>query len=100
MIILVIIALLILSYFGFNLRNLVNAPTTQDNFSYTSSFVVGIWNDYLKAPLSYIWNQVFIPLIWNPFIDNLTKMKNNQPTNVELSAPSVVPPGAVVTPVQ
>ena len=30
MILLIIVALLVLSYFGFNLRNIVNSPTAQD----------------------------------------------------------------------
>ncbi len=70
MIIVIVIALLILSYFGFNLRNIANSPTTQDNFSYVWGLIVHVWNDYLKTPAVFIWN-IFINYIWNPAINNL-----------------------------
>ena len=97
-IILIVIALLVLSYFGFNLRTLVSAPNTQDNFSLVGNFVSNIWNNYLKGPAVYLWSDIFIPLIWNPFIDNLTKMKNGQPTNVETSRSTLAPPSGDTQP--
>ncbi|MGC9605683.1 MAG: hypothetical protein ABSF56_02945 [Minisyncoccia bacterium] len=89
MILIVVIALLILSYFNINLRQLVNAPTTQDNVSYVASSTVTIWDSYLKVPATYLWNNVFIDLIWNPAITNLTNMKNGEPTNISTSSPTL-----------
>lgn len=80
-ILIIIVALLVLSYFGINLRQLVNAPTTQDNVSYVASTTVTVWDSYLKVPATYLWG-VFIDLIWTPAIDNLEAMKNGQPTNI------------------
>ena len=94
-IILIVIALLILSYFGYNIRSIVSAPNTQDNFSYVGGFVVDVWNNYLKAPAAYLWG-VFISLIWTPAIDNLTAMKNNEPTNIQ-QLPSLLPTFATST---
>jgi hypothetical protein len=71
-IVLVVIALLILSYFGFNLRNLADSPTTQDNFHYALNFVVDIWNNYLKAPVMYVWD-IFVTYVWNPAFNLLQK---------------------------
>lgn len=71
MIVVIVIALLILSYFGFNLRTLVDSPTTQENFNYAISFIVDIWNNYLKTPVMYVWNDVFIKLIWGPALEAL-----------------------------
>ena len=71
MIILIVVALLVLSYFGLNLRGLINQPTTQDNFSYVATTTVSAWNKYLEKPATYIWNQIFLDLIWNPAIDKL-----------------------------
>jgi hypothetical protein len=71
MIVLIVIALLILSYLGFNLRNLVNSPTTQDNFSYVISFLGGLWNNFLKAPVLYLWNTILLPYVWNPIFHHL-----------------------------
>ena len=73
LIIIIVIALLIISYFGINLRKVVTAPTTQDNFSYVATTTVSVWNKYLKSPASYLWHKIFVELIWNPAIDNLKK---------------------------
>jgi len=86
MIILLIIVLLVLSYFGYNLRSIINSPNTQDNFSYVGGSIVDIWNNYLKVPATYAYN-LFIDLIWNPAITNLTAIKNNQPTNIQQLTP-------------
>ena len=91
-IIILVVILLIMSYYGISLRALVNNPTTQDNISYVATSSVSIWDQYLKQPATYLYNQVFISLIWNPAIDNLTKMKNGEPTNVQTSAPQLPVP--------
>jgi hypothetical protein len=93
MIVLIVIALLILSYFGYNIRSIVNAPNTQDNFSYVGGVVVDVWNNYLKTPATYIWD-IFVNLIWNPAIDNLKNIKAGGNPNSELQsmAPSLTPP--------
>jgi len=71
MIIVIVVALLILSYFGFNLRSLADSPTTQENFHYAINFIVDIWNNYLKTPVMYLWNDIFIKLIWTPALNVL-----------------------------
>lgn len=70
-IVVIIIALLILSYFGFNLRELASSPTTQDNFHYALNFVIDGWNNYLKGPVTYLWNEIFLKLIWTPALQIL-----------------------------
>ncbi len=91
-IIILVVALLILSYYGFSLRTLVNNPTTQDNFGYVATTSVSVWDTYLKQPATYLYQDVFINLIWTPAIDNLTKMKNSEPTNVQTNAPKLPNP--------
>jgi hypothetical protein len=71
MIIVIVVALLILSYFGLNLRNIANAPTTQDNFGYVWGIVTDIWNNYLAKPATYVWNEIIIKYIWEPIMNNL-----------------------------
>ncbi|MFA6432381.1 MAG: hypothetical protein WCV82_00985 [Candidatus Paceibacterota bacterium] len=80
-ILIIIIGLLVLSYFGINLRQLVNTPTNKDNVSYVASTTITVWDSYLKVPASYAW-RIFIDLIWTPAIDNLEAMKEGQPTNI------------------
>ena len=90
MIILIVIAILILSYFGYNIRSLVNSPNTQDNFSYVGGVVVDVWNNYLKVPATYAWD-FFINMVWNPAVHNLMNINNGQPPTVQLSLPTMVP---------
>ena len=91
-IIIIVVALLVLSYYGFSLRTLVNNPVTQDNFGYVATTSVSFWDEYLSQPASYLYNDVFINLIWNPAITNLTNIKNEQPTNVQTDAPKLPNP--------
>ena len=86
-IILIVVALLILSYFGISLRAVINSPVTQDNISYTTTGTVTFWNTYLKQPATYIWNQIFLNLIWNPAIDSLQNLKN-KPGMIDTSTQS------------
>jgi len=91
-IILIVIALLILSYFGFNLRTLISSPTTQDNFGYVASSTTTVWDKYLKKPASYVWNDIFIDLIWEPAIDNLKRINNGEKDDILLSQPTISVP--------
>ncbi len=90
-IIIIVIALLILSYFGFNIRAIVNSPAGQDNFTYTQEVILNVWNGYLKRPATYLWNDIFLDLIWNSAIDNLNKIKDGQPDSIASSASTTLP---------
>ncbi len=90
-IILIIIALLILSYFGISLRAVINSPVTQDNISYTTTSSINIWNTYLKKPTAYIWNDIFINLIWNPAINNINNINNIKSSPSILTSPTSTP---------
>ena len=57
LIVLIIVAILVLSYFKINLRQLVNSDTTQSNFEYVWSWVakswdyaLSLWRDYISGP--------------------------------------------------
>ena len=88
-VILIVVGLLVLSYFGISLRNVINAPVTQDNISYTTTATVSVWNTYLKAPATYLWNQIFLELIWNPAIESLKNLKDNKPNQLMQNVPQI-----------
>jgi len=88
MLVVILIILLVLAYFGLNLRTTVNSPTFQDNWSFLTTTIATVWNDYLKVPFDYLWYQVFIPLIWDPLILHLTQMKTE---NANVISPSAAP---------
>ena len=89
MILLILVVLLLLAYFGFNLRSIVNSPTFQDNWSFIENGAVNFWNNYLKKPADYIWNTIFVPLIWRPAVSNLEQMKAGQANSIASSSPTL-----------
>jgi len=88
-IIIFIIFIIIISYFGLDLRAIVESPQTQGNLGYVWSLVAGVWNNYLANPVLYFWNNIFIDLLWESFVDNLERIKAGQPNDFELMAPQV-----------
>jgi hypothetical protein len=91
-IIIIVIALLILSYFGLNIRDIVNSPAGRDNFSYTQEVMIKIWDNYLEKPVTYLWNDIFIELIWNPAIEALEEMRDGEPHPLQSSGPKMPTP--------
>lgn len=91
----IIIILLVLSYFGFNIRAIVNSPAGQENFTYAQELMIDAWNGYLKKPVTYLWKDIFIELIWNPAIDNLKKIRDGQPDNLQSASPKIEAPKAI-----
>ncbi|MES2216545.1 MAG: hypothetical protein V4481_04600 [Patescibacteria group bacterium] len=53
-IVIIVVALLIISYYGLNLRDIVNKPVTQSNFAYVWEQVIHLWA-WIKA--------IILPLI-------------------------------------
>ncbi len=75
----IIIAIIILSYLGFDLRAIVEAEGTQNNLNYVWGGVVMIWNNYLSDPILYFWNNIFLNLIWSAFVENMEIIGNGGP---------------------
>jgi ABC-type phosphate/phosphonate transport system permease subunit len=62
-VIFIIIVLIVLAYFGLNLRGIVASQTFQDNWQFVSGIAVDIWNKYLSVILLFLWNNVISPLL-------------------------------------
>ncbi len=93
LIIYIVIILLIISYFGLNIRTIVNSPAGQENFTYVQGIMITVWNGYLKKPVLYLWNDIFLKLIWEPAIENLTKIKDGSSDSLlSSSTPQLSPP--------
>ncbi len=61
-IIIIIIAVLILSYYGISLQAVAESPTARANFGFIKELVLWIWTYILKTPVMFIWNVVLVPL--------------------------------------
>lgn len=88
MIILIIIAIIVLSYFGFDLQSIIESPTAQKNLNYAKEFVVHIWDAYLKAPATYLWD-IWVKYIWSAFIKAMEAIKSGGTPELFTSGPSV-----------
>lgn len=64
-IILIILALVIASYFfDFNIQEAVEDEQTQSNFNYIKNNLITYYESYLKTPLDFFWNEIVINIIW------------------------------------
>lgn len=89
-ILLIIIALVLASYFfDFSVKEAVEDEQTQSNFSYIQTNLTELWNEHLKSTADYLWNNVFIDLIWESFVDNMERLKDGENTVFEDSSPGV-----------
>ena len=69
--IIIIILVLILSYFGFDLKGLIEKEQTQENFKAVFAFFGKLWNDYLKRPVVYVWDEIIIGFVWEDILKPL-----------------------------
>jgi len=77
-IVLIIIVILVLSYFGFDLRGLISDEGTEDNFSVVWEYLTLIWERWLETPAKWIWENI-ISFIWNDlFLENLEKLQGGE----------------------
>ena len=71
-IVIIVIALAILGFFGYNVADIANSPTVQNNLNYAWSLVKYVWQNYLQVPAVWIWEKIVIGLGW----DSLMKLIN------------------------
>ena len=81
-IILALIVVIVLSFFGYDLKAIIDAPLTQSNLSYSWSGVTWVW-DQVKGPVTYVYNNIFIGILWQAFISNLGRINAGAPTDLQ-----------------
>jgi hypothetical protein len=77
------IAVLVLSYFNISIKSAVESPTGQDNINYVSGTSRSLWSDYLEKPASYLWNDVWVNIFWKGFINNMERIRDGKPTDLD-----------------
>jgi hypothetical protein len=83
LIVLIVVALLILSYLGISVRDVVDSPAGQSNFQYVKEITLAVWNTYFKSAAEYLWRDVWVNLMWHPFIEALEDIKAGRPTQLQ-----------------
>lgn len=58
MVLLIVIALIVLGYFGYNLKDIVNSPTVHDNLVYVWDLLVKLWNTFIATPAVWLWDKI------------------------------------------
>ena len=66
-----VVAILVLSYFGINVRDVAESPSGQQNIHYIGGESENIWNAYLKQPADYFYQNIWLPIFWHPFISTI-----------------------------
>jgi hypothetical protein len=81
--IIILVAIIVLSYFGFDIKKTIESPTTQGNLSYVWGGVTYVWNNWLERPLKYFWDKIFVGILWNAFVHNLERIDEGAPTELQ-----------------
>lgn len=81
------ILILVLSYFKINIKSVVESPEGQSNINYVRGESTNFWNQYLKKPATYFWQDIFVEIFWKSFINNMERIRDNKPTDYEKAAP-------------
>lgn len=61
-IVIIVIAIILLSYLGFDLKKIFMSDLVQKNFGYVWGFIKTLWLNYLSVPFTYLWNELLKPL--------------------------------------
>lgn len=57
-IVVIVIALIVLGYFGYNIKDILNSPKVHDNLVYLWNLIVKIWNNFLAEPAGWVWDKI------------------------------------------
>jgi len=88
LIILIVVAIIVLGYFGINIRSVFESGPVSDNLSYLWDGVKHVWSNYLQKPTNFIWG-VFYNYIWLSFIENMDRIREGRgPEFLENIAPN------------
>jgi hypothetical protein len=80
------ILLLVLSYFKISVREVVESPEAQENIGYVKGTTKSFWDKYLKDPATYLWQDVWLDIFWRGFIDNMERIRDGKPTDLDEAA--------------
>jgi len=83
------IIILVLSYFNISIKAIVESPTGQENVNYVRGGTRNLWTTYLAEPATYLWNDVVVDIFWEGFIENMKRIRDGVPTNIENAAPQL-----------
>ena len=63
-IIIIVVILAVLGYFGININNVIQSPTVQANLGWFGHILVTIWG-WIKGPVLWFWNTLILGVLVN-----------------------------------
>ncbi len=63
-IIIIVVILIVLGYFGVNINNVIHSQPVQANFAWFWSILQTIWG-WISGPVMWFWNTLIIGVLWN-----------------------------------
>lgn len=67
-----IIIIVFISLLGYNIEeDVVENPTVQTNFSFVLTKASNLWDNHLATPALYVWNDIIIDMLWDPFVEDV-----------------------------
>ncbi len=72
MIILIVVAIAVLSYFGVDIKAFFTSEQFQKNMGYIWTFIKDGWNNYLAAPAGAVWG-IWVNYVWTPLVGIIKK---------------------------
>ena len=87
-IVIVVVLIIILGYLGFNLRDIMESEDVQNNLTYVWEAIVYAWDTWLKEPAIWFWENIWIPYIWEPFVNVMESIKDKPPSE-QLEPPQI-----------
>jgi len=65
-VVVIVLAIVMMSLFGVNLRAVIESETLQENFAYVKNFVAPVWDGYMVPALTFLWTNIFLPYMVAP----------------------------------
>ncbi|MBU6370525.1 MAG: hypothetical protein KGH93_01900 [Patescibacteria group bacterium] len=63
-IIIVVVILIVLGYFGININNVIHSPTVQSNLGWFGQVLTTIWG-WISGPITWLWNTFVVGVLWH-----------------------------------
>ena len=79
LVIILIIVLIVLGYFGFNIQQIIQSPSVSNNLGYAWGLAVTVWNKVLVVPATFVWNKIVIGMFWNTLVSLIDKAQTVAP---------------------
>jgi len=63
-------------YFDFNILEFIKSPKIVEGWEYIKRFFEIIWNNFIKEPFMYVWNEIIIGLFWHWIVVGFDYLKS------------------------